>query len=54
MEEFFYGGGGETLAHIARRGSGGPFPGNIPGQVEWGSEQPDRVEDVLLTAGGLG
>ena len=22
------------------------MPGNIPGQVGWGSEQPDVVEDV--------
>jgi len=23
-----------------------PFPGNIQGQVGWGFEQPDLVEDV--------
>jgi len=38
--------GGETLEQIAQRGSGGPVPGNILGQVGWGSEQPGLVEDV--------
>jgi len=38
---------------VAQRGSGGPIPGNIQGQVGWGSVQPDLVEDVLLIAGGL-
>ena len=26
--------------------SGSPIPGNIPGQVGWGSEQPDLVKEV--------
>jgi len=26
--------------------SGGPIPGNIQGQVGWGSEQPGVVEDL--------
>jgi len=37
---------GEALAQVAQRGSGGPIPGNIQGQVGWGSEQPGLVEDV--------
>jgi len=42
----FYSEGGETLEHVAQRGSGGPIPGNIPGQVGLGSEQPGLVENV--------
>jgi len=30
--------GDETLEQVAQRGSGGPIPGNIGGQVGWGSE----------------
>ena len=45
-EEIFYNEGGETLAQVAQRGSGGPIPGNIQGQVGWGSEQHDLVEEV--------
>ena len=45
-EEIFYNEGGETLEQVAQRGGRGPIPGNIQGQVGWGSEQPDLVEDV--------
>jgi len=45
-EEMFYNEGGETLAQVAQRGGRCPIPGNIQGQVGWGSEKPDRVEDV--------
>jgi len=38
---------GETLEWVAQRGSGGPIPRNIQGQVGRGSEQPGLVEDVL-------
>jgi len=31
-----------------------PHPGNIPGQVGWGSEQPDLVEDVPAYCRGAG
>jgi len=31
---------------VAQRGSGGPIPGNIQGQVGQGSDQPDLVKDV--------
>ena len=37
---------GEALEQVAQRGSGGPIPGNIPDQVEQGSEQPGLAEDV--------
>jgi len=42
-KKFFYGEGGETLEQIAQRSSGGLIPGNIRGQVGWGSEQPGLV-----------
>ena len=42
----FYDEGDETLAQVAQRGGRCPIPGNIPGQVGRGSEQPDLVEDV--------
>jgi len=38
--------GGETLAQVAQRGRRCPIPGNIQGQVGWGSKHPDPVEDV--------
>jgi len=53
-EEIFYNGGGETLAQVAQRGSGGPVPGNVQGQVGWGSEQPGLVEDVPACCRGVG
>lgn len=31
--------GGETMAEVAQRGGKCPFPRNIQGQAEWGSEQ---------------
>jgi len=39
---------------IAQRGSGGPIPGNLQGQVGWGSEQPGLVEDVPAHCRGVG
>jgi len=36
------------------RGSGGPIPGNIQGQVGRGSEQPGLVEDVPAHCRGVG
>jgi len=53
-EEIFYNEGGETVERIAWRGSGGPVPGNIQGQVGWGSEQPDLVGDVPAHCRGAG
>jgi len=45
---------GETLEQISQRSSGGPIPGNIPGQVGQGSEQPGLVEDVPAHCRGVG
>jgi len=50
----FYNEGGETLAQVAQRGSGGPIPGNTQGQIGWGSEQPGLVEDVPAHCRGIG
>jgi len=38
--------GGGTQERVTQRGSGGTIPGNIPGQVGQGSEQPGLVENV--------
>jgi len=46
--------GGEALAQVARRSSGCPLPGNIPGQTGWGFEQPGLVEGVPAHGMGLG
>jgi len=46
--------GGETLAQVAQRGSGGPIPGNIQGQVGRKSEQPGLVEGVPAHWRGVG
>ena len=40
-EEFFYQESGETLEWVNQRSSGGPIPGNIKGQIGWGSEKAD-------------
>jgi len=53
-EDIFYHKGGEILEKVAQRGSGGPIPGNIQGQVGWGSEQPDLIEDIPAHCGGVG
>ena len=50
----FYDEGGETLEEVSQRGGGCPIPGNIPGQVGQGSEQPDLVEDVPAHGRGVG
>ncbi|KAK4833031.1 hypothetical protein QYF61_027413 [Mycteria americana] len=52
-KKFFYDEGGETLEQVVQRGGQCPIPGNIQGQVERASEQPDLVEDVPALAGGL-
>ncbi|PKU33391.1 hypothetical protein llap_16305 [Limosa lapponica baueri] len=46
-KEIFYAEGAETLEQVAQRGGRCHIPGNIQGQLGWGSEQPDLVEDVL-------
>jgi len=53
-EEIFYNEGGDTLAQVAQRGDRCPIPGNVQGQVERGSEQPDPGEDVLAHCRGTG
>jgi len=53
-EEIFYREGGEALAQVAQRGGRCPIPGNIPGQVGRGSEQPDLVEGVPAHCRGVG
>ena len=53
-EEILHCEGGETPAEVAQRGGRCPIPGNIPGQVERGSEQPDPVEDVPAHGRGAG
>ena len=40
----FYYEGGETLAQVAQRGSGGPIPRNVRGYVGQDSEQHGVVE----------
>jgi len=50
----FYHEGGETLEQVAQRGSGGPIPRNIQGQVGQDSEQPGLVEDVPARCRGVG
>ena len=34
------------MEQVVQRSGRCPIAGNIHGQVGWGSEQPDRVEDV--------
>jgi len=53
-QEIFYNEGGEALERAAQRGSGGPMPGNIQGQVGRGSEEPDLVKDVPAHCGRVG
>lgn len=43
-EQFFYDGGGETLAQVAQRGGDCSIPGNVQDQIEQGSEQHFLVE----------
>jgi len=50
---FFYDEGGETLAQVAQRGGRFPIPGNIQGQVGWGSELPDLVVDDTAYCKGV-
>ena len=50
----FYHEGGETLEQIPQRISGGPIPGNIPGQVGRHSEKPGLAEDLCAQCRGVG
>ena len=53
-EEIFYCKCAETLERVSQRGRRCPIPGNIEGQVGWGSEQPDLVVDAPAHCKGLG
>jgi len=44
----------ETLAQAAQRGGRCPIPGNVQGQVQQDSEQPDLVVDVPAYCRGVG
>jgi len=46
--------GGEALEEVAQKSCGCPLPGNVQGQVEWGSEQPGLVEGVPAPGRGVG
>lgn len=46
MEEGVYNEDCKAVEWVAQGSSRCPIPGNIKGQVEWGSEQSDLVEDV--------
>jgi len=43
-----------AIETLCQRGSGGATPGNIQGQVGWGSEQGGLVEDVPAQCRGVG
>lgn len=49
----FYDEGGETLDQVALGGGKCLIPGNIQGWMWWGSEQPDRAEDVPWSLWGI-
>jgi len=50
-KKFFCLEGSETQEQVAQKGSEGPIPGNLQGQVGRGSEQPDLVELCSLQRG---
>ncbi|KAK4806794.1 hypothetical protein QYF61_005590 [Mycteria americana] len=45
-KKFFYDEGGETGGQVVQRSCGCPIIGSVQGQVGWGFEPPDLVEDV--------
>jgi len=45
--------GVEAPAQVAQRRCGCPLTGSVQGQVEWGFEQPDPVEDVPAHGRGV-
>jgi len=49
----FYNECGEILEQDVLRSDRCPIPGNIPGQVGWGSEKLDLVEDVTAHCKGF-
>lgn len=48
---FFYNESGRTVAQIGQGGGGCPTSGTTQGQVGWGSEQPDVVENAPAHVG---
>jgi len=44
----------EALEQVAQRRGGCPIPGDIQGQVGWGSEQPDPAIGVPVHCRGVG
>ena len=53
-EEILHYEGGEALEQVAKWSCGYPLPGTVQGQVGWGFEQPDLVEDVSAHGRGGG
>lgn len=53
-QKFFNSEGGQTLEQVSQRDGRCPILGNIPSQVQQGSEQPDLVEDVTAYSGRVG
>ena len=51
--EILYDGSMETLEQVAQRSCGCPLPGSVQGEVGWGLEQPDLVEDVPAHGRGM-
>ena len=54
QEEIFYEEGGEKLGRVAQKSCGCPVMGSVQGQVGWGFEQIDLVEDVPVHGRGVG
>ena len=54
MDEIFYKESGEALEQVAQRGDRCRNPGNIQGQVGWGSQKPVVAEDVPAHCKGVG
>ena len=46
MKKVFYNESGQALEHVAQSGGACPLPGDIQGQVGWGSGQTDLVVGV--------
>ena len=53
-KSFTIGKGSESLAKVAQRGSRCPIPGDIQGQDEWHSGQPDIAVGVPVHCRGVG
>lgn len=53
-EEVLYYEGGEAPEHVAQSSCGCLIPGNVQGQVGWGSKQPGQVKCVSTHVRGMG